>query len=204
MIKIIIWEKFNRLTIIKEIEKRGKYRFVRCQCICWNLTDISLSQLRHWGIKSCWCQKREVLLKRNTSHWMRYTRVHRIWSNMKNRCNNSNSNDYHRYWWRWITYDFKWEKFEWFYEDMKEWYDKWLKLDRRENNWNYSKKNCRWVQHKMNCINKSNNVIFKWECISDISRRLWWSRSLVSVRLSLWWDLKTACTTPLMRKRAIN
>lgn len=106
------------------------------------------------------------MIKRKKQHWLSNTRIYRIWAKMKNRCNVESEDSYKYYWWRWITYDKKWEKFEWFYEDMKDWYDINLSLDRIKNDKDYSKKNCRWVTMKEQQNNRSNNRIIEINWIS--------------------------------------
>jgi len=45
--KLIIkkWDKYNKLTIIKEVEKKKSSRYFRCKCECWNIKDIRLWNL---------------------------------------------------------------------------------------------------------------------------------------------------------------
>lgn len=148
-LQVNIWDKFNKLTIIIEVEAYikpnwTKSRVFKCKCDCWNVKNIILGNMRNWHTKSCWCL--------NKIHWLTHSRIHRIWHNIKNRCNNEKHKQYKDYGGRWITYDKKWENFIGFYEDMWELYN----IHFKENNWNtsidrlenhlwYSKSNCRWA-----------------------------------------------------------
>lgn len=85
------------------------------------------------------------------------TRLYRIWSSMKGRCNNPNNRDYKLYGGRGITYDPKWETFEGFYEDMHETYKEGLTLNRIDNNGNYTKDNCNWITNAEQQLNKRTN-----------------------------------------------
>lgn len=64
---------------------------------------------------------------------------------MKTRCDNPKSTQYPWYGGRGISYDPRWIEFRVFHEDM--WVD-WaegLSIDRKDNELNYSKANCRWI-----------------------------------------------------------
>lgn len=70
----IIGQKFNRLTVLKETDKRTKQRtkIFLCRCECGNLKEVAREKLRH-GTKSCGCLKLENLAKK-------YGKEHRNWS----------------------------------------------------------------------------------------------------------------------------
>lgn len=169
-LKITKWDKYWRFSIIREVESKlywkKKHRMVYCICSCWNVKTLAIASLRSGLTISCGCYNVEMVIKKNTwnvIHGMAWTRMYKIWSWMKQRCN-----DWHKnYGWRWITYDKKWEKFEWFYEDMKKWYSKHLTLDRKENNWNYCKSNCRWTTMLEQNRNTRWNTIYKWKCLIE-------------------------------------
>jgi len=172
MIQINKWDIYNKLTVIKEIERTRwpnwkPVRMVEVKCICWNSTKVQLSSLRTGHTKSCWC-----LIWWKIKHWMEWSRIYNIWRWLKSRCNNKS----HRKIYNIITYDPKWEKFEWFYEDMKEWYSDKLTIDRIDNNWNYCKTNCRWATYKEQNRNTSNNrnLTYNWKtmCITDWAKEL--------------------------------
>lgn len=130
---------------------------------------------------------------KNYKHWMCWTRLYGIWSNLKQRCNNNAKKEYNRYWWRWITYDPKWEKFEWFYEDMKNWYSDNLTIDRIDNDWNYCKENCRWETVYNQVRNRCDNIFYKWKCVTDWCIDLWINKQTYNSRINkLWWTIEEA------------
>lgn len=177
------------LLSISKIIRYNKYYL--CKCDCWNIKEVRIDHLKRWEIKSCWCIERKSWLLYNIkTHWKYKTRIYSIWHWLKNRCNNKNYIRYKDYWWRWITYDKKWENFEWFYEDMIEWYNEYLTIDRINNNWNYCKENCRWVSNEEQQLNRRNNRIldYMWEklTISQWWKKLWIKPNTISVRLFYW------------------
>lgn len=51
--------KFNRLTVLRLAEKRGKNYYYECQCDCGNIKLIRAGSITSGGIKSCGCLQRE-------------------------------------------------------------------------------------------------------------------------------------------------
>lgn len=168
-LEVLPWNVYRNLVLVKEVDPdispSRKHRKFLFRCKCWTEKEIRLNSVIHWNVISCWCiwriRSKENWLN-NKKHWFAswkcLTRIYRIHTCMKSRCNNPNRKDYKYYWWRWITYDPKWETFEGFYEDMKEWYQEHLTIDRRENDWNYCKLNCRWVTMLEQSKNKRNTL----------------------------------------------
>lgn len=76
------------------------------------------------------------------------------WANMKTRCDNVKSTQYKWYGGRGITYEQRWKVFQNFYDDMWSSWVRHLTLDRRENNEDYSKDNCRWANHEAQANNR--------------------------------------------------
>jgi hypothetical protein len=83
-----------------------------------------------------------------------------VYSWLRSRCNYTKNLNYKNYWWRWIKCE--WTSFSEFYNDMNEWYKKWLSIDRINVNWNYSKNNCRWATMKEQARNRRNNILVNW------------------------------------------
>lgn len=97
---------------------------------------------------------------KRTEHGMYKTRLYKIWVNMKSRCNNPNATHYYRYGGRGIKVCEEWSNsfvsfMEWAYNSG---YNDNLKIDRIDFNGNYEPSNCRWVTHKKQMNNTSQNV----------------------------------------------
>jgi hypothetical protein len=121
---------------------------------------------------------------------------------MKSRCNDENNK---KYWWRWISYDKKRQTFDWFVDDMEQWYSDELQIDRIDNDWNYSKENCRWVTAKDNCNNRrqSKKIEYKWEIhtIAERERIYWLNYDLLWTRLRRWMSFENAIQNKHLKKR---
>lgn len=166
-VDVNIWDRYWRLTIVKEEEiYKGKYRKFKCKCDCWNTKVTLMNNLRRWKIKSCGCIVRENNINRQKTHWLNWSRIHRIYYNMVARCRNPKNNRYYCYGGRWINC--RWNSFEEFYNDMSSAYSDNLQIDRIDVNDDYYKDNCRWVDIKTQARNRRNNVYYKWKTISEL------------------------------------
>ena len=88
------------------------------------------------------------------------TRLHRIWSNLKQRCYNPKRPDFKYYGGRGITVCDEWKnEFQAFYDwAMSNGYQDNLTLDRIDSNGNYEPSNCRWATMKVQTNNKRCNI----------------------------------------------
>lgn len=101
-------------------------------------------------------------IKRNYQerHGMSGTRIYKIWTHMIWRCSNENCQKYEDYGGRGISVCEEWlNSFVAFYNDMSESYRPNLEIDRKDNDGNYCKDNCRWVDRSTNAANTRKKVI---------------------------------------------
>jgi hypothetical protein len=101
-------------------------------------------------------------------HGKTKTRAYVVWDNMMRRCTNPNDPRWPLYGGRGIKVCKKWLSFSGFYEDMSD-PPEGLTLDRIDNDGGYSKQNCRWVDIKTQCVNRSTT---KWITIGETTKCL--------------------------------
>lgn len=110
-----------------------------------------------------------------------------VWKSMKVRCYNKNRESYKNYGGRGITVCEEWlHSFSNFYNDMIEYYEEGLTLDRIDNNMDYSKDNCRWVDRKTQGRNQRTNLKLYYEgeyiTEAEMSERTGISRTTIQQR----------------------
>lgn len=157
--------KFGRLLVLYRVEnvrtKSGRSMVVwHCKCDCGNEVDVRAQNLKDGNTKSCGCLNSDEVIKRNTTHGLYYTRLHRIWSGMKQRCYYSKCRSYKDYGGRGITICDEWlNDFKTFYDwAISNGYKEGLTIDRKNNDGNYEPQNCRWITNSEQQKNKRNNI----------------------------------------------
>lgn len=203
----LIGQKFGRLTVISEAPNIGSCVAWRCLCDCGNQKDIrALSLTKPNGTKSCGCLlSRENRRLRKITHGDKDTRLYRIWSNMKSRCNNKNRDHYADYGGRGIRVCDEWAN----YVDFKKWalangYKDDLTLDRIDNDQNYSPTNCRWASLTEQNRNKRTNRKFKGKTVAEWAKETGVSECLIYARLDMGWDFEKAISEPPHKALSFN
>lgn len=145
-----------------------------------------------------WYRHGDPLFKMPERVWR--TPTHRVWAGMKQRCNDQNFHCYSNYGGRGIIYEPKWDKYDGFLEDMGE-RPLGMTLDRRNNNGNYTKENCRWVTPRVQSNNRRDNVFLEFNgyrrTIAQWEREIGLPDYTIGNRINNGWTVKDAIETPL-------
>lgn len=148
--------RFTRLTALRIVGKTMDNRPAwLCRCDCGNEVVVSEHNLKRNNTKSCGCYKRDAQMKAHYKHGNCCTRLYRVWSNMRSRCDRKSNDNYEWYGGRGISYEEKWKDFSSFMKwAMANGYNDSLELDRIDTNGNYTPENCRFITHQENCRNR--------------------------------------------------
>lgn len=116
------------------------------------------------------------------------------WKNMRQRCFNPKHPQFYLWGGRGIKICKRWSSFLNFKEDMGSSWKKGLSLDRKNNNGNYSKSNCRWVPHRTQMNNTRKNSRIRWKgkslTIPEWERETGISRHAIRARLKKGYPLE--------------
>jgi hypothetical protein len=180
-IDLLIGQKFNRLTLINEVEPHittggNIHRKCEFKCDCGKIIKTQFSPVKNGIYKSCGCHSKDLASKRmktlNTKHGMFYTPEYNIYSSMKKRCLNKNHKFFMHYGGRGISVCKSWiNSFDNFINDMGLRPSKNHSLDRIDNNQGYCKENCRWATKTKQARNVRTNRIIEFndekKCLSE-------------------------------------
>lgn len=198
-------QKFGRLTVIERVEDHVKPSGRRatqwlCKCDCGNKIIVRASNLKSGHTNSCGCLNKERVKETSTKHRMSHSRIYNIWSHMKQRCLDKNSNDYNDYGGRGINVCNEWLEFEPFCKwSTENGYNDSLTIDRINVNGNYEPSNCRWVSMKTQQNNKRNNNYItydgKTQTLTQWSEELNINYDTLNSRISRGWSIDRAFNT---------
>ena len=133
-----------------------------------------------------------------TKSWQYWRKIYKTYYWILQRCNNKNNKDYKNYGWRWIKCE--WACFEDFYKDMNAYCKKWLSIDRIDNDWNYSKDNCRWITNTEQQRNKRSNIMYEWKCLKEYCRDFNLPYKTIFARIKYYWrDMKKSVETKILK-----
>lgn len=187
------FQKFGRLTILGNAEKRIGERSPRwtCLCDCGRTTTPRVCSVKGGTTLSCGqCPKDSVSL------WPEYS----TWEAMIQRCFNEHSDSFPRYGGRGITVCDRWRhSFANFIEDMKRKPTPGHSIERENNDGDYEPGNCVWATRaKQNRNMRSNRwITFKGRtmCLKDWAKDVGVHDVTLSKRLKKW-TLERALTEP--------
>lgn len=205
--------KFGKLTVIDRAENTNgnKARWI-CKCDCGKEKQKSVTtyDLKSGKVKSCGCLYFESNKERNKKHGLKHTRLYKIWSTMKRRCNCSNANEYKNYGGKGIKVCDEWANdFQTFHDwAMSNGYADNLTIDRIDVNGNYEPLNCRWVDMKTQQNNRRNNRIINYYgakyTVAELSELLSIPYATLLNRINSGWKDKDLAMTPNLNNKNIR
>ena len=210
MRKIVIGEKFGRLTVVDYFGKnKHGHNLWNCECECGNHKIVSTGALNSGSVKSCGClweeNKKALKTRVVKKHGMVDTQEYHAWNGMRQRCYNKNSPKYKNYGARGIKVCDRWlNSFENFFADMGK-APVGFSIDRIDVNGDYTPENCRWADDVTQCNNRQFNFKVTFNGITETLR--YWSEKTGINKSALYlrihrrgWDVEKALTTPLRKQ----
>lgn len=154
----ITGKKFNKLTAIECVERKGNHSFWLFRCECGVIHRAERSKVTSGLTKSCGCWR----LVSRIRHGLSSTRFYHIHRNMIVRCDNPTNKHYKNYGGRGIRVCESWKEFINFKNDMYESYvkhvvefgEKQTMIERKKNNEGYNPDNCTWATWAEQVLNK--------------------------------------------------
>ena len=192
MLNDLSGSRFGYLKVLRKSHYHGGHIYWLCSCDCGKDTVVRTGHLKSGHTNSCGCKKG------NRTHCESKTRLYVIWNNMRDRCENVNNPQFHRYGGRGITVHPEWNDYitfrKWAYENG---YADHLTIDRIDNNLGYYPWNCRWTtpHEQANNTRKTRLVTYNGEThsVSEWARILNIKQSTLSMRLNKYgWSAEKA------------
>ena len=194
-----VGQRFGRLKVLIPQGRRKGYLSVLCICDCGQLCAPTNHNLINGKSSSCGCKSREKTSARNRKHGHSGLPLYALWRNMRDRCQNSNHQDFYLYGGRGIKVCDRWQEFENFLADMGH-RPKGKTLDRKDGSKDYSPENCRWATPKQQARNTRRNRLLtfqgKTQCVADWTEECGYPIGLIVNRLRSGWSVERALTTP--------
>lgn len=204
VVRDIAGKTFGLLTVLgdKPVGIRRKVAVWLCRCECGTVGEFPGSALNTGKKKSCGCLVAKLNTATKTTHGKSKTRTYRIWAYMLQRCHGPRAAREDRYGKRGIAVCAEWrESFERFLEDMGEAPDG-MSIDRRDNDGDYCKDNCRWATTLQQNRNRSCSKVLthdgrtmsikEWATVVGLTYHTIWNR------IKAGWSVCDAITTGLM------
>lgn len=205
-----VGRRFGRWTVIEcdsLTPQRYKGHYWICRCDCGSYASVYASSLIKGKSLSCGCLRKEQTAERFSTHKKSKSKLHRLWSIMKQRCYYLGRDNYKYYGGRGIAVCDEWkDDFQAFYDwAMANGYREGLTIDRKDVDGNYCPENCRWITQKEQASNKSNvrqityngetHTIPEWAEITGMNYSALYRRLT-----SLGWAAEDALAKPINNK----
>lgn len=198
---------FGRLTVLKEVERRGHHRQWQCQCECGTIKVIGQDNLIAGKTRSCGCLALEVSAAKikefaQVTHGLSRTPIYIVHQHVMNRCYDPKNPIYKDYGGRGITVYKPWHDVAKFAKDLGQPPFEGAELDRIDNNQGYYPENVRWTTRKIQMRNQRRTIQVTYKGETRPLRE--WAEILKIPFLALYqriyklnWDTDRALSTPL-------
>ena len=194
---------FGRLHVDSYYGKDKNYGiYYNCTCECGNKVIVSATCLKTGDTVSCGCYHKEDLSKRLTKHGLTSHNLYWKHHNMKERCTRPTHKEYPNYGGRGIYVCDEWLNKENGFINFYNWamengYEKGLSIDRIDVDGPYSPENCRWVDDKIQSINKrTNRLISLVTDFDDIGK----NKIIYTFTISQWSEITHISTNTILRR----
>ena len=170
--------------------------FYRCRCVCGKLKTVCIESLRK--TPGCACQREQ--------HGMHGTHFYRAWTEMRRRCRSVAA-------WKERGIRVHWRTFAAFKRDMYASYQRHVhrygtrntSLDRRNNDGDYCKRNCRWatriIQGNNQRTNRRLTLNGVTHTLTEWARLRHWPVPTIFWRLQHGWSVERALTVSPRRRK---
>lgn len=184
-------QRFGKLVAVNPVDeptKSGHHKRWVCQCDCGGTATVTSDHLKKGDIKSCGC----------INHGQTGTRLYRIWSHMRSRCQNPKDENYKHYGARGITVCQEWaQDFLRFYNwAISSGYNDGLTIDRIDNSKGYLPENCRWADMSTQANNTRSNrkITYNGETktLAEWARIIGVKQNTLLYRLKRGWSIERA------------
>jgi len=139
-------QTIGRLVVVAFAGMVNRRSYWWCQCDCGEYLIERGATLNNSSKQSCGCLHRENNRTRAVKHGESHTKLHNIWSTLKDRVLNPRCKEYKWYGAKGITVESDWLE----YIPFRDWaltngYEEGLSIDRVDSSKGYSPTNCRWI-----------------------------------------------------------
>jgi len=193
--------EFGKWTVIREVEKRGKNRYVLCRCACGREKPVMVQTLASGDSTRCRsCSNRKIAFRHGQASQIQPTPTYRSWLAMRRRCHSPRATSYDRYGGRGIRVCDRWDDFNNFLADMGERPSAEHTIDRLDCDGDYQPGNCRWATPIQQGNNRRCNRVLtlgeRSQTLAQWAQELGIDERTISERLKRW-TVEEALTIPL-------
>lgn len=209
--KNIVGQKFGKLLILTDNERKNNTSnlYCRCLCDCGNEKLIRKSCILNGNTKSCGCLAKDAHKNRESYHGDSDTTEYTTYTCMKYRCYNPKNHAYKDYGGRGITVCDRWmgkNGYKNFISDMGYKNNPELTLERIDNEKGYSPENCIWATRKAQATNRRTTTKYKYLgkelTLNEWSKSTGIHKSTLYYRvIMLKWSIKKAIETPIFKPK---